>query len=663
MKLEDYIEHLKKLVELERKAEIEAMREEMRRLRGQERERLGRAILGLNGKIIGEEFKYKLVKYGRKKEIKTEIGVGDLVVVSKGNPLKSDLVGTVTEKGRHYIVVALENVPPWALKDVRIDLYANDVTFRRQIENLENLSESGKRALKYILKLEEPRESRAVEFKPQDENLNESQGRAVSLSLGSEDFFLIHGPFGTGKTRTITEVILQEVNRGKKVLATGESNIAVDNLVERLWGKVKLVRLGHPSKVSKHLKESTLYYQVENHERYREVKRLRERAEKLIDLRDKHLKPTPQWRRGLSDEEILKFAERGVGVRGISPKHIRSMAQWITLNREIQRLYQEARRIEEEIAREIIDRSQVVLSTNSSAALECLEGVKFDVAVIDEASQGTIPSVLIPIARSDKFILAGDHKQLPPTILSEEAQELSETLFEKLIELYPSKSKILEIQYRMNEKLMEFPSREFYKGKIRAYEGVKNITLQDLGVRETSFGEPLDSILDPKEPLIFVDTGRHPEKWERQRRGSTSRENPLEAAVVKKVVEGIIEMGVSPESIGVITPYEDQQDLIEMLIGKYGVEVKTVDGYQGREKDVIVLSLVRSNREGDLGFLTDMRRLNVALTRAKRKLIVIGDCETLKVHPTYRRFIEYVKKRGKVIPLDRSFPISCRRRE
>jgi len=653
MDIEDYINHLKNLVELERKAEIDAMKEEMRKLSGQERERLGRAILGLNGKVIGEEFKYKLVKYGRKKEIKTEIGVGDLVVISKGNPLRSDLVGTVTEKGKHYITVALENVPSWALRDVRVDLYANDVTFRRQMENLEKLSESGKKGLKFILKLEEPKDSREVDFNPYDENLNESQRKAVGLSLGSEDFFLIHGPFGTGKTRTVTEVIIQEVKRGKKVLATGESNIAVDNLVERLWGKVKLVRLGHPSKVSKHLKESTLYYQVETHERYREVKRLRERAEKLTVLRDRHLKPTPQWRRGLSDEEILKVAKKGIGVRGITSRNIRSMAQWITVNREIQRLYNEAKCIEEEIIREIIDNSEVVLSTNSSVALEYLEGVKFDVAVIDEASQATIPSVLIPIGKSDKFILAGDHKQLPPTILSEEAQELSETLFEKLIELYPSKSKILEIQYRMNEKLMEFPSKEFYDGRIRAYEGVKNITLLDLGVKETSFGEPWNSILDPKEPLVFVDTSKHPKKWEKQRKGSTSRENPLEAEVVKKILEGLIEMGVSPESVGVITPYEDQRDLIDTLIGNYVVEVKTVDGYQGREKEVIVLSLVRSNREGDLGFLKDMRRLNVSLTRAKRKLIVVGDSETLKVHPTYRRFIEYVEERGKVITLNR----------
>ncbi|HIQ38514.1 MAG TPA: IGHMBP2 family helicase, partial [Methanothermococcus okinawensis] len=227
------------------------------------------------------------------------------------------------------------------------------------------------------------------------------------------------------------------------------------------------------------------------------------------------------------------------------------------------------------------------------------------------------------------------------------------TLFEKLIELYPSKSRILEIQYRMNEKLMEFPNREFYRGKIRAYEGVKNISLLDLGVKETSLEELWKYILDPREPLIFVDTSQHPEKWEKQRKGSTSRENPLEAEVVKKILEGLIKMDIPPESIGVITPYEDQRDLIDTLIGNYGVEVKTVDGYQGREKEVIILSLVRSNRDGELGFLTDMRRLNVSLTRAKRKLIVIGDCETLKIHPTYKRFIEFVERKGVLILLNK----------
>jgi len=648
MHIKSYIAKLIELVELEREAEIEAMREEMRRLRGYEREKLGRAILNLNGKIIGEEFGFKLVKYGRKEPFKTEISVGDLVLISRGNPLMSDLVGTVVEKGSRFIVVALESVPSWALRNVRIDLYANDVTFRRQIENLKNLSESGIKALKFTLNQEKPMKSTPQEFEPFDKNLNHTQRKAISYALGSEDFFLIHGPFGTGKTRTLVELVLQEVKRGSKVLVTAESNVAVDNLVERLWGKVKLVRLGHPSRVSKHLKESTLAFQVESHERYRRVRELRNKAERLAMMRDQYKKPTPSLRRGLTNKQILKLAEKGRGARGVPAKDVKEMAQWIALNEEVQKLYKFVEKIEEEIIREIIDKADVILSTNSSAALEFIKDVEFDVAVIDEASQATIPSVLIPIAKAKRFVLAGDHKQLPPTILSEEAKELSETLFEKLIQLYPEKAKMLEIQYRMNEKLMEFPSREFYEGKIKADESVKNITLADLKVREPFFGEPWDSILKREEPLVFVDTAERRDKWERQRKGSTSRENPLEALLVKEIVERLLRMGVKEEWIGIITPYDDQVDLIRSLV-REEIEVHTVDGYQGREKEVIVLSFVRSNKEGELGFLTDLRRLNVALTRAKRKLIAIGDSETLSNHPTYKRFLEFVKRHGRYI--------------
>lgn len=650
MHIKSYIAKLIELVELEREAEIEAMREEMRRLRGYEREKLGRAILNLNGKIIGEEFGFKLVKYGRKEPFKTEISVGDLVLISRGNPLMSDLVGTVVEKGSRFIVVALESVPSWALRNVRIDLYANDVTFRRQIENLKNLSESGIKALKFTLNQEKPMKSTPQEFEPFDKNLNHTQRKAISYALGSEDFFLIHGPFGTGKTRTLVELVLQEVKRGSKVLVTAESNVAVDNLVERLWGKVKLVRLGHPSRVSKHLKESTLAFQVESHERYRRVRELRNKAERLAMMRDQYKKPTPSLRRGLTNKQILKLAEKGRGARGVPAKDVKEMAQWIALNEEVQKLYKFVEKIEEEIIREIIDKADVILSTNSSAALEFIKDVEFDVAVIDEASQATIPSVLIPIAKAKRFVLAGDHKQLPPTILSEEAKELSETLFEKLIQLYPEKAKMLEIQYRMNEKLMEFPSREFYEGKIKADESVKNITLADLKVREPFFGEPWDSILKREEPLVFVDTAERRDKWERQRKGSTSRENPLEALLVKEIVERLLRMGVKEEWIGIITPYDDQVDLIRSLV-REEIEVHTVDGYQGREKEVIVLSFVRSNKEGELGFLTDLRRLNVALTRAKRKLIAIGDSETLSNHPTYKRFLEFVKRHGRYIRL------------
>ncbi len=645
--LREYVERLKRLVKLEREAEIKAMMEEIKRLSGEERERLGRAILNLDGKIVGSEFEFKLVKYGRRVPFKTEIGVGDLVLISKGNPLESDLVGVVTEKGNRYIVVALEKVPKWALKGVRIDLYANDVTFRRMLENLEKMNESVKRVLEFCLGISKPGDVRRVEFKPEDRGLNESQRDAVSLALGSDDFFLIHGPFGTGKTRTLVELIVQEVRRGKKVLATAESNVAVDNLVERLLGRVRLVRVGHPSRVSRSLKEATLSYQVQSHPRYEEVRRLREEAERLMEERDKYKKPIPSLRRGLSDDEIVRLAKVKREKRGLSLDVIRSMANWIRINRRVQHLLDKARRVEEEIAREVLEKAEVVLSTNSSSAVLDME---FDVAVIDEATQATIPSVLIPISKAKRFVLAGDHKQLPPTVLSEEAKELMETLFEKLIEMYPEKSKMLEIQYRMNEKIMNFPNFEFYGGRLKADESVRRITIKDLGAVRPRFGKPWDDILR-EDPVVFVDTSKCSWKWERQRKGSSSRENPLEAVLAVKIARMLVSIGVRSEDIGIITPYDDQVDLIRLLC-RDSFEVNTVDGYQGREKEVVIISFVRSNRNGELGFLTDLRRLNTAITRARRKLICIGDSETLSSNETYSRFIEYVKREGRFVVVD-----------
>ncbi len=648
-----FITHLKELVELERKAEIEAMRREMRRLSGREREKLGRAILGLNGKVVGEELGYFLVRYGRDREIKTEISVGDLAVISKRDPLKSDLVGTVVEKGKRFITVALETVPEWALKDVRVDLYANDITFKRWIENLNNLRESGKKALEFYLGLREPEEGERVNFAPFDAGLNASQRESIAEALGSPDFFLVHGPFGTGKTRTLAELIHQEVERGHKVLATAESNVAVDNLVERLANSgLKVVRVGHPSRVSKNLHETTLAYLITQHELYGELRELRIIGQNLKEKRDTFTKPAPKYRRGLSDREILRLASKGIGTRGVPARLIREMAEWIKLNERVGKTFEDAKKLEERISREILREADVVLTTNSSAGLDVVDYVSYDVAIIDEATQATIPSVLIPINRAKRFVLAGDHKQLPPTILSEKARELSKTLFEGLIERYPNKSAMLTVQYRMNERLMEFPSREFYGGRVVADESVRCITLADLGVKSPVRDGSWSEVLRLENVLVFIDTSKRDDRFERQRRGSESRENPLEAKLVKETIERLLRLGVKPEWIGVITPYDDQRDLISSLLPEE-VEVKTVDGYQGREKEVIVLSFVRSNERSEIGFLRDLRRLNVSLTRAKRKLILIGDSSTLSVHPTYRRLIEFVKERETVVDANR----------
>lgn len=644
--MKDYIEKLIELVNEERKAEMDLMISEIKKLSPKKREQIGRAINNVKGKNIGKELGFNIIQYGRKEIIDTEISVGDIVLISKGNPLKSDLTGTVTEKGGRFIKIAIENPPKWAFKKhVRIDLYANDLTYKRMEENLKNLSKKGEEALKYTIAKKTPNEnilSKELTFK--DNNLNKSQKEAIKKATSSEDFFIIHGPFGTGKTRTLIELINQEHTKGSKILATGESNNAIDNILERLSknsNEINLTRLGHPQRVDKKNIQYTLAYKVENHERTPEIIKLQEKANELIEKRDINTKPSPRYRRGYSDKEIIQLGSKKRGGRGISPKIMASMAKWLQDNEKIDEIIEKAKEIENDVIEDIIDKSEVILSTNSSAALDEISKTKFDVAIIDEATQATIPSILIPIGKADRFIIAGDHKQLPPTIISENAQELENTLFESLIDKYPTKSSLLNTQYRMNKKLMEFPNSEFYNSKLKSGKNNENIKITDI----------IESEKIREEPFIFIDTSKIPDNNEKQLKDSKSIINKTEAKITTEIANYYKELGVCDEAIGIISPYADQVNVIK---NRVPFEVKTVDGFQGREKEIIIISTVRSNKNGKIGFLSDLRRLNVALTRAKRKLIIIGNKETLKVNKTYERLIRYANEENCLISLTKA---------
>ena len=632
MKMKKYIKNLITLINYERDAEIDLMTREISTMSGQKREELGRAINKVKGKSLGKELGLQIVQFGRSEVIDTEISVGDMVLVSTDNPLRSDLTGTVTEKGARFIKVAFDKrVPKWAIKKkVRIDLYANDITFRRMEDNLNHLSLKGKNALEYILNERNPKKNRDVPYISYiDENLNDSQKKAIENALSCENFFLIHGPFGTGKTRTLVELISQETRQGHKVLATAESNAAVDNILERLMDnkKLTLTRLGHPQRVSKHNITQTLAYKVENHKLNKKIKKIHKKIDNLIEKRKVHTKPTPQYRRGYGDYDILHMASKGKGGRGISSDKMKSMAKWIEINQEIDEAHDEIKRIENRMIKDIIDSSDVILATNSSSALEAIARVKFDVAVIDEASQATIPSVLIPIAKAHRFILAGDHKQLPPTIISDRAGALSKTLFEELIRIYPFKSQLLNIQYRMNSLLMKFPNEEFYDNGLKSDSSVDDIKIRDI----------LDSHQD-EEALLFIDTSDIADNRERHLKDSKSIVNEIEAEIAIRIADDYLSDGVNESDIGIISPYADQVKIIQE---NTEIEVKTVDGFQGREKEIIIISTVRSNDNGNIGFLSDLRRLNVAITRAKRKLIIIGNKDTLITNPTYERLINF----------------------
>ena len=301
----------------------------------------------------------------------------------------------------------------------------------------------------------------------------------------------------------------------------------------------------------------------------------------------------------------------------------------------------EARKLEALAVERVLDEARVVCATLTGLDSQLLGQRRFDLAVIDEACQSTEPASWVPLLRSNKLVLAGDHCQLPPTIISPEAAErgLSVSLMERLVARFGADvSRLLTVQYRMHAAIMGFSNAEFYDGQLVAHASVAGHRLCDLpGVT----AEPLTEM-----PVQFIDTAgaSYDEELEED---TGSRRNAQEAALAVKKVRALLAAGVQSAQIGVITPYRAQVRLLrERLADVPGLEIDSVDGFQGREKEAIVVSFVRSNNEGEIGFLADTRRTNVALTRARRKLLVIGDSATLANDEFYQRMLTYFEEIG-----------------
>ena len=628
--MKKYVEELIQLINLEREEETIQMTSEIKYLTVEDREAIGHTITDVTGKKIKKEFGYTIIQYGRKKAINTQIKISDRVLISKDNPLQSRLTATVIDKSKHYIRLQFDSkIPAWALKEkVRIDLYINDITFKRMEDNLLNLTKHTKKALEYHLKIKQPldySEDKNVEFI--DTTLNKSQRTAIKQALTTKDFYLIHGPFGTGKTTTLTELILQMNKSNQKILVTAESNIAVDNLLKKVskTKKEQIIRLGQLQRIEQSVRQYSLTSLVEQHTQYPKLQSYQKIIEEYKEELQYYTKPTSQNRRGLTNKQIKEHAKRHKTARNISKDTIQSMARWIDYDEKITDYHEKIRLLEDKIIDEIITSSNIIFTTNSSAAWDVIKNIQFDVVIIDEASQTTIPSILIPIAKAPKFILAGDHKQLPPTIINYQAQKLQKTLFESYINKYPQKSQILDTQYRMNDTLMQFPNSQFYDNKLKTDKTIENITLNDI-------------IDDDEDVISFIDTSSMQDNAEKQLDSSNSYINMLEADICSGITSDYISKGLDVEDIGIITPYNDQ---VELISQKTPVEVNSVDGFQGRQKELIIISTVRSNNRNEIGFLNDLRRLNVAITRARRKLIIIGNKNTLSSNKTYKQLIKY----------------------
>jgi ATP-dependent RNA/DNA helicase IGHMBP2 len=443
-----------------------------------------------------------------------------------------------------------------------------------------------------------------------NKDLNEFQQDAVKRALAAEDVALVHGPPGTGKTTVLVEIIRQHAARGERMLATAPSNIAVDNMLEKLLPTgLRVVRLGHPARTLESLRHGNLAYQLEADPAYIEVQELDRLRERLIKKESVH--------------------GRGYRQLGYDEQQKRE--------REVGRLWRQARDLEEEISRRIVASAQVVLGTHAGLSKRFVKG-DFDLVAMDEASQATEPLSWVPLCLARKAVFAGDSNQLPPTIYSKEAaqQGLQVTLFDRLKDILPQTVQtLLRVQYRMHEDIMRYSSDRFYEGKLIAHESVARHTAAELeGVQPTDL---------TSRPVTYVDTAGagFDESWNEM---LESRENKGEAGLAVKLYNLLREAGLRNKDIALLTPYVAQARLLKTLLREPGLEIGSVDGFQGREKEAVIVSLVRSNESGQVGFLSDLRRLNVALTRARRLLIVIGDSATISRHADYEAFIAHADK-------------------
>jgi superfamily I DNA and/or RNA helicase len=546
---------------------------------------------------------------------------GDLVaVMPRRAEVQEPARALISRATRTRLQLAFDRAPPPFLHEglLRLDVVPNDVTYERVRAGLERMKALDKgaerRKREVILGNEPPRFDKPKEFEPA-RPLNPEQLDAVARALAAEDFFLVHGPPGTGKSTVLAEIAVQAVERGERLLCTAASNAAVDHLLELCLDQgLRAIRVGHPARVAPRLQEHTLDIIVEEH-------------------------PDRVLARELFDEafELFGYARRQ-RTQGRSRERF-SKARASTT--EAKSLMDEARALERKAVHAVLERARVVCVTLASLGSGVIANESFDLALIDEATQATEPLTLLGLLRAPKVVLAGDPKQLPPTILSQEAARagLSVSLFERLLQDHGEGVKrMLREQYRMNTRIMDFPSREMYGGELRAHPSVANRTLADVLTPGAEVDAP---------PVLFLDTaGKGFE--EQVEESSQSLYNTGEADLIVARVKALLAAGLAPRELAVVTPYSAQafhlRERVEPLSAD--IEVDTVDAFQGREKDAILVTFTRSNTEGQLGFLTDLRRMNVALTRARRHLFVVGDSATLSGHAFYARFIEGTQAEG-----------------
>ena len=461
--------------------------------------------------------------------------------------------------------------------------------------------------------------------------LNASQEKAADLVLRAKDVAVVHGPPGTGKTTTLVEAIYEALHREVQVLVCAQSNMAVDWISEKLSERgVNILRIGNPTRVTDRMLNDTYERRFERHPLYDQLWGIRRNIRQLYDSRE-----------GSRENRHQKIA----------------------------RLKERAAELEYTINESLFADARVIACTLTGSAHHLLHGRRFGTLFIDEAAQALEASCWIAIQKADRVILAGDHRQLPPTIKSPAALSggLDKTLMQTICENKPRCVSMLTIQYRMSDEIMQFPNREFYDGLLHSDPSVKYRGILDWDTAiewvesdlETENGKRKteNEDLTPKSNSFHLSDFTFPfSSGETLASDGLSRINPVEAELALQTLHDYIERIGKDRilyerlDIGIISPYKGQVQLLRRMLRKDSywkplrplISINTVDGFQGQERDIILISMVRQNEQGQVGFLSDLRRMNVAITRARMKLIIIGHSPTLCRHPFYKRLKHYI---------------------
>ena len=540
--------------------------------------------------------------------IKNDMGTAGAKATKGGSKLQYlSFTATVSYAEQDRMVVALPDsgriVDLQRQDALGVQLFFDETSYRLMFEALDRVvrARSGRLAdLRDIFYTKAPA-SRYTFDAMRFPWLNASQEKAVNEVLWAKDVAVVHGPPGTGKTTTLVEAIFETLRRESQVLVCAQSNMAVDWISEKLVDRgINVLRIGNPTRVNDKMLSFTYERRFEANPDYPQLWSIRKAIRELRQQR----------------------------------KHADSWHQ------KMDRLKSRATELELRIRSSLFGEARVIASTLTGAANRVLEGEKYSTLFIDEAAQALEAACWIAIRKAGRVILAGDHCQLPPTVKSIMALKggLGKTLMERIVENKPETVTLLKMQYRMNEQIMKFSSEWFYHGMVESAPTVSH-----------------RGILDYDTPMMWIDTAEcdGKEEFVGENFGRINRaEAELTLQTLQQYLEKIGKQRILEESIdvGIISPYRAQVQLLRKELRKreffrpyrHLLTVNTVDGFQGQERDIILISLVRSNDGGDIGFLRDLRRMNVAITRARMKLIILGSSETMTSHPFYKKLYEYV---------------------